>query len=156
MAKTGEPGDDFAVAYRRALAHLRRRVEAACAAQPERPERIAAGVRAAFAFAVDQPDTARLLTDEALSRGESGQAEYRGMVACFAALLRSGMGAGAGASQGTVAGEAIIGGLALLIGSRLRNGREGELADTAADAVQLVLTPYIGIEQARRVAVGRH
>jgi hypothetical protein len=48
--------------------------------------------------------------------------------------------------------RAMIGGLAMLIAQRLDLGRAAELPALAPEAIQFVLTPYLGTEEARRVA----
>lgn len=145
--------DDFAAAYEDAFARLNIQVEAACRAEREGPVRVAAGIRAAFAFAGDRPRAARLLTYDALFRGEEGQAHYRRMIAHFATLLRSARGLGSdGGEEPAVVENALAGGVALLVGRRLAHGREDELAAAAAEAARLVLTPWVGIARARQIA----
>jgi len=144
---------DFAAAFEGAFADLRARIDEACATRDEWPAQVAVGVRAAFAFAASHPDAARLLTCEALARGEQGQLHYRGMISYFATLLLPGRdlcpGDGAPAA---IAESAAVAGLTLLVGRRLELGREDELPTAAAGAAEFVLTPYVGIDEARRIA----
>lgn len=146
--------NDFAAAFEDAFARLQLHIEATCAAQSDWPARVAVGIRAAFAFAFDDPETARLLTREALTRGgEQGQRHYQRMVSYFAALLLPGRALCAdGNGPPAIAESAIAGGVVLLVGRQLERGREDQLPATAAEAVEFVLIPYIGIDQARRVA----
>lgn len=153
MVEIDALGDDFAAAFEDAFAHLRIRVETACAGERDSPVRVALGIRAAFAFAVDCPRAVRLLTDEALSRGEEGQVEYRRMISYFAGLLRSAREPGSRDGHApAIAEDAIVGGVALLVARRLAHGREGELPAAASDATRLVLTPWVGIDRARQIA----
>ncbi|HXV06332.1 MAG TPA: hypothetical protein VFP23_10560 [Solirubrobacterales bacterium] len=55
MTDIAQHPDAFANAFEAAFARLRVRVETACAAQPEWPEQVAAGVRAALQFAAADP-----------------------------------------------------------------------------------------------------
>ena len=48
--------------------------------------------------------------------------------------------------------KAMTGGIAMLIAQRLDTGREAELPAATAEAIQFVLTPYLGTEEARRIA----
>jgi hypothetical protein len=133
---------------------LRVRVEAACAGEREWPAGVAAGVRAAFDFAAECPRDARLLTIEALADGEQGQALYRSMLASFAALLRPGRDLKPGnADLPAILESANVGGVALLVIRRLDRGDEAQLPALAPDVIQFVLTPYLGTEEARRVAL---
>jgi hypothetical protein len=150
--KTQHIQEGFA-AFDLALAELRRRVENACEAEDEGPARIAAGIRACFAFAIEQPRTARLLTVEALTGGEGSQRRYRAMIAHFARLLRPAREFDfANPDLPAITESAMAGSVAQLIARRLDHGRRGELPTVAAEAVEFVLIPYVGIEEARRLA----
>jgi hypothetical protein len=48
--------------------------------------------------------------------------------------------------------KSMVGGLAMLIAQRVDTGRATELPALAAEAIQFVLTPYLGGEEAMRVA----
>jgi hypothetical protein len=75
------------------------------------------------------------------------------MIADLADLLLPGRDlAPAGAGPPAIHESAVVGGVALLVGHRLRQEREGELPALAAGAIEIVLTPYLGTEEARRVA----
>jgi hypothetical protein len=45
---------------------------------------------------------------------------------------------------------AMIGGIATIVAQRVDTGREAELPALTAEAIQFVLTPYLGAERARR------
>lgn len=153
IAEVKHPLDDFAAAFGEAFARLRARVEASCADQQEWPVRVAAGVRAAFDFAADRPHDARLLTTDALRGGEQGQSLYGDMIAHFAALLLPGRDLDPGnADPPAIVESAAAGGVALLVGRRLDRGEADALPALAPGAIQFVLTPYLGTDEARRVA----
>ncbi|HKT83670.1 MAG TPA: hypothetical protein VJQ84_07515, partial [Solirubrobacterales bacterium] len=48
--------------------------------------------------------------------------------------------------------RAMASGVAMLVAQRLSMGRESELPGIAGEAVQFVLTPYLGSAEARRFA----
>jgi hypothetical protein len=50
--------------------------------------------------------------------------------------------------------EALIAGLAGIVAGRLRNGEIASLPYLAPELTELVLTPYIGVAEAKRVAYG--
>jgi hypothetical protein len=78
------------------------------------------------------------------------------MIAGFADRLR-GCAEGFGdepTNRPSVAEEAIVGAIGLLVGSRLRGNREEELAEAAVEAAQFALTAYVGVEEAGRIARG--
>ncbi len=147
--------DTLVIAFEDAFARLRGRIEAVCADRKQCgwPVRTAAGVEAAFAFAASDLDAARVLTRETLTGGPECQARHQEMIAYFAGLLCSAREAGANPiGWSDVNDNATAGGVALLVGRRLADGRESELPSAAREAAQFVLTPWVGIERARRIA----
>jgi hypothetical protein len=155
MSATERRSDEFAAAFDAALARLCARIERACAGERKPPARVVLCVRAAFGFAAEHPRDAGLLTGEALAHGEVGQDRYRRMIARFAALLHSTRASGRdGSHRAAIGEEAIVGGIAMLIGQRLAHGREDELPAAAADAAELILIPWVGLDAAHRLAAG--
>jgi hypothetical protein len=145
--------DDFGIAFERAFAGFQIRVEEACGGRDDWPSAIAAAVRAAFGFAVEDPAAAAALTSEALAAGPDGVARHRRLLDYVAERLAAGRELRPGGPELPELTElALVGGLAGLIAERLSGGRPHELPALAPEAVQFVLTPYIGAEEARRVA----
>lgn len=153
MDEAAQRQDGFSSAFESAFAALRTRIETACAGQPDWSSGVAEGVRAALAFAAADPPAARALTTDALAAGKPGFAKYERMIAYLRGLLVAGRDEHPDAER--LPGEierALAGGIAMLVAQRLDLGREDELPDLAAEAIQFVLTPYLGIEKAKRVA----
>jgi hypothetical protein len=147
--------ESFADAFTAAFARLQVRIESACRGRPEseRPARVTAAIRAALDFAAADPVAAQILTNEALAEGREGFARYDRMIAHFAADLRCGRELSPeGELLPELTEKMMIGGVASLIAQRLDAGRNAELPALAAEAIQFVLTPYLGTEEARRVA----
>lgn len=154
MKDTAQHPDDFANAFESAFARLQIRIETACAAQPNWPAQVAAGIRAALAFAAADSAAANILTNDALAAGRAGFARYDRMLVHFAAGLRPGRTERAdGERLPEIIEKAMTGGLAMLVAQRLDMGRAAELPALAPEAIQFVLTPYLGAEEARRIAV---
>ncbi len=148
----GQPGE-FASAFDAVFARLQVAIEAACAAQPEWPDGVLAGIRAALEWAAGEPSGAQLLTNEALAGGAPGFARYERMVSYIAGLLLPGRELAPHAERlPEVTERAIASGLAMLVAQRLSLGRESELPGLAPEAAQFALTPYLGTAEARRVA----
>lgn len=146
--------DDFAIAFESAFARLRIRIETACASKDEWPGQVAAAVRVAFAFAAAHPETAATLTSELLANGRAGYDRYERMLTHFGEQLRPGRALRPeGEWLPEITEKAMVGGLVTLIAQRLDTGREAELPAIASEAIQFVLSPYLGAEEARRVAV---
>lgn len=141
--------DDFESAF----ARLQVRVETACSEEVPWPAQVAAGVRAALEFAAAEPASARLLTSDVLAVGREGYARYDRMLAHFGERLLPGRALRPeGEKLPEIIEKAMTGGIATIVAQRVDMGREGELPGLAPEAIQFVLTPYLGTEEARRVA----
>jgi len=148
--------DDFAFAFDSAFAALQVRIESACSDADKWPERVAAGIRAAFEWASAEPAAAGLLTNDALAGGSAGFERYERMIAYVAELLEPGRGrATHGERLPKITERAMASGVAMLVAQRLSLGKQAELPALAGEAIQFVLTPYLGSDEARRVALAR-
>jgi hypothetical protein len=138
MVEGARQPDDFAFAFDSAFAALQVRIESACATTAsEWPDRVATGIRAAFEWVAAEPVAAQLLTNDALASGSAGFERYERMVAYVA---------GGGAAPGRARPPPP------LVAQRLSLGQQAELPAIAGEAIQFVLTPYLGSAEARRVA----
>jgi hypothetical protein len=154
MDDAAQRHDEFADTFEPAFARLRVRVETACAGQPDWPSGTAAGIRAALALAASDPAAVRVLTTDALADGKPGFARYERVISYLCDLLLPGRAERPDAER--LPGEterALAGGIAMLVAQRVDLGRQAELPALAAEATQFVLTPYLGIDGARRVAL---
>ena len=151
MSEQAPHPDDFATAFQAAFARLQIGIETACAAEAAWPERVAAAIRAALAFAAAHPDDADLLTNRAMAAGREGFERYDRMLEHFGDGLRPGRAERPhGPELPEITEKAMIGGLASLIANRLQ-GDVSRLPGLAPEAIQFVLTPYLGAEDARRL-----
>ena len=149
-----DEADDFAFAFDSAFATLQVRVESACRAASEWPEQVAAGIRAAFDWAAAEPAAAQLLTNDALASGSAGFERYERMIAYVAGLLEPGRDqATHGERLPEITERAMASGGVMLVAQRLSLGKQAELPAIAGEAIQFVLTPYLGGSEARRVAL---
>lgn len=145
--------DDFPRAFEAAFARLQVVVEEAYVAQVEWPDQVAAAIRAGFEFAASDPGAADLLTNRALAHGSDGNARYQRFLAFAAGLLLPGRKHSPdGELLPGIVEQSVAGGIIMLVAQRVDQGRAGELPTLVPDAVQFALTPYLGVEAARRVA----
>jgi hypothetical protein len=157
MDDAAQPPDEFANAFESAFTRLQERIESACDGQSDWPAGVAGGIRAALIFAATDPAAARMLTTEALAAGKPGFVHYERMIFYLRNLLASGRAERPDAEQLPEETErALAGGITMLVAQRLDMGRHAELPALAAEATQFVLTPYLGIDEARRVAAENH
>jgi hypothetical protein len=153
MGGTAQQPDDFAFAFDDAFAQLQVCIESACAVASGWPDGVAAGIGSAFSWVAAEPAAAQLLTNDALASGRAGYERYERMVAYIAELLAPGRQlAGHGERLPEITERAMASGVAMLVAQRLSLGQQGELPAIAGEAVQFVLTPYLGSAEARRIA----
>jgi hypothetical protein len=153
MEDIADSPDDFAAAFETSFARFQIHVEEACAGRPDWPARTAAAIRAGLEFAAAHPETANLLTNEALASGADGIARYRRLIAYIAGAFAEGRQEDAqGRELPQLTEQALAGGLLGLVAERLDRGSAAELPALAPQAIQFALTPYLGLEQARRIA----
>jgi AcrR family transcriptional regulator len=140
-------------AHERAFGRLSKTIVDACRTQAAWPDRVASAVARALDFAVESPDDAQLVV--ACHAASEPKLASRGQAAHekLADLLR------AGRRQAHVAHtppelteQAVIGAAMSVVGSSLLKGEVAELPELGPELTQIVLTPYLGEEEAHRVA----
>jgi hypothetical protein len=94
------------------------------------------------------------LTNEALAHGPEGIARHERLIA----YLRKGLALGRQERPENdrlpgITERAMASGVVMLVAQRVDQGRAAELPALAPEAIQFVLTPYLGAEEARRVAL---
>ena len=139
-------------AHERAFERVSGAIVAACREEAAWPERVAGAIGAALDFAVDSPSEAHLVvvahtTSERLaSRGQEAHEK-------LADLLRIGREqVDAPLSPPAVTEQAVVGAAMAVVGARLLAGETGTLSLLAPELTQIILMPYVGDEEAKRVA----
>lgn len=137
------------VAFGRLSAGLRQ----ACGGKDGWPAKVAAGVSAAVDYARAVPDEARLLvldavgTEPVLARRAVASTEE------LTDFLRSGRDQSERAAElPELTERALVGAMTSVIGARLVAGRADSLPALKPQLVELMLMPYVGLEEARRLA----
>jgi hypothetical protein len=154
MGGRAQQPEDFAFAFDSAFAQLQVRIESACAEAGGWPDGVAAGIRSAFEWVAAEPSAAQLLTNDALAGGSAGYERYERMVSYIVGLLAPGRElADHGERLPQTTERAMASGVAMLVAQRLSLGQQGELPAIADEAIQFVLTPYLGSAEARRIGV---
>jgi AcrR family transcriptional regulator len=134
--------------FERLLALLLR----ACATEREWPDKVGAAFGAIFAFLREAPDEARLLTLDALATDLTIARQVIDSNAHLAALLRDGRRhTPLGPALPDLTEEALVGAVSAIVGGRLLEGGVEALGRMEPELVQLVLTPYVGVEEAMQV-----
>ena len=127
----------------------------ACAGERQWPWKVKAAFATVFAFAHEAPDEARLLTLDALATDLTIARQVVDSNAHLAALLRDGRRhTPLGSALPDLTEEGLIGAVSSIIGGRLLEGGVKAIEGMEPELVQIVLTPYVGAQEAARVAGG--
>jgi AcrR family transcriptional regulator len=145
--------DAFLVAYELGHAKGMAIVERAFIAETRWRAAVRAGISALFDFLAAEPSFAHLaLVEAVIATRRSAERSQRG-VGAYAQMLLPGLGqAGEGAGPPAVTIEAITGGMFELCASYAQRGRIAELPELAPRATYFALAPFIGGDEAARVA----
>lgn len=152
----GSKDECFFAAYDEAVERLRTDVVSACADEGEWALGVCAGLGAALAGLTAEPGQANLLLVEGLRAGPGVCGRFQVAVESFVPYLRD------RAPQGTSAGrppgaadEAVVGGIASLLGRRVLAGETARLDRFFPELAEFALTPYLGVAEARRIISSR-
>lgn len=127
--------------------------EAVRAAPPGWSERIRAGLSALLAFAASESALARVFVVESLSAGPTAAERYERTVRAVVPFFRLGRcGSKHGDSLPPTLEETIVGGIFWVVYQRIVTGRSEELEGLLEEVVEFALTPYLGVEAARKIA----
>ena len=142
-------------AHQMAFSHLSQAIVDACGSRTVWPERVDAAIGAALDFAARSPAEAHLIVVSCHTASEPNLAA-RGRVAHekLAALLRAGRRQVADTRMPpTLTEQAVIGAAMSVVGVRLLAGEAEELPELRSELSQIILAPYLGDKEARRVAL---
>lgn len=144
----------FLAAYDTAVDRVRTAVVEACLALGTAPwaRRVQVGVIALLGVLAEEPALAAIVFAEGLRAGRGIYDRYQNAVESFVPLLREGAPDGPGGEPVPEAtDEAVVGGVASLLGRRAIAGGTADLTSLAPDVLEFVLTPHLGTEAARRI-----
>lgn len=144
----------FVAAYDVATERIRQKVLQACAELPPEdwPARVREGIGALLDLLAEDPPLASITLVEGLRAGPGVYDRYQAAVESFVEQLQEG--APAGPEGGEVpAGtdEAVVGGIASMLGRRVLIGEAGNVDQLFPQVVEFALTPYLGVAEARRI-----
>jgi AcrR family transcriptional regulator len=145
----------FVAAYDTVMNELRGRVEAGFEGAADWPHAVRSGIAAMLAFLAAEPHLARLCMVEALVAGPVVVERYDAAIQSFVPYFQSGR---EGRSPEVLARlsptteEALVGGMVSLISRRIIAGKAEQLEKLLPDLVEFTLTPYLGSEEAAKIA----
>jgi AcrR family transcriptional regulator len=146
--------DCFIAAYDAAIERIREQVVLACeaAAAKQWPQRVRDAIASLLKLFSEQPALASIALVEGLRAGRGVYDRYQAAVESFVGLLRAGsppLPQGSEALEAT--DEAVVGGIASLLGRRVLAGEAERLSELFPEILEFALGSYLGAEEARRI-----
>ncbi len=147
----------FVAAFDTVTEQMRERVDEAFKAEDDWPVATRAGIEAMLVFLASEPNLARLAMVEALVAGPVVVERYDAAVQTFLPYITAGR---EGASKKVLkhlsdsTEEALVGGMVSLVSRRIVAGQIEELESLLPDLTEFTLTPFVGSDEASRVAQG--
>lgn len=142
----------FVTAYDDTVERLRGEVLDACAERSNWADGVCAALAAALGFFAREPAHADLLLVEGLRAGPGIYDRFQEAVQSFVPYLRDGAPAPVSSGHAPEAiEEAVVGGIASLLGRRVLAGEAERLERFFPDIAEFALTPYLGTDEARRI-----
>jgi AcrR family transcriptional regulator len=146
--------DCFIAAYDAAVTEIRERVVGSCEAVADGtwPLRVSAAIAALLELSASEPALASIVLVEGLRAGRGVYDRYQAAIESFVAYLREGAPASpAGAQVPEATGEAVVGGVASMLGRRVLAGEAEQLGQLFPEILEFVLSAYMSLEEARRI-----
>ncbi|HEX7059288.1 MAG TPA: TetR/AcrR family transcriptional regulator [Solirubrobacterales bacterium] len=148
-----DKADCFEAAYEMVIDHIRTAMAAAADSFEEWPQKVRAALATMLRFLAGEPELARVVMIEPIAAGGKIAARHRASLQSFVEILRAGRPRHSGARQlPETTEEALVGGIAALIVREVNAGRTDRLEEQLPQLVELVLAPYLGAEEAERLA----
>jgi AcrR family transcriptional regulator len=144
----------FIAAYDAAIERIRGQVAAACEAAEgeEWAQRVRGGIDALLRLLTAEPALASLALVEGLRAGRGVYDRYQAAVDSFVGYLREDAPpALMGGEVPETTDEAVIGGIASLLGRRVLAGEADRLSELFPEILEFALAAYLGEEEARRI-----
>jgi AcrR family transcriptional regulator len=129
-------------------------ISKACAAEPDWPAKVAAAAAASLAFASEAPDEARLLSLDVVGADPGVARRVLASNERLAAMLRAGRQHYPEAKELPELTEiALVSAISSLLNGLFIDDRGDRIETLKPQIVQLLLMPYVGAEEAQRLAV---
>lgn len=143
----------FLAAYEMVAEHILDSMRAAAGSFNEWPQQVRAALATMLRFLAEEPELARLCLIEPPAAGGQIAARHRETTQRLVEILRAGRPSHSGDRPlPEVTEETLVGGAVSLIVRELSADRADQLEQLLPDLVELVLSPYLGAEEAERLA----
>lgn len=143
----------FLAAFEVVAGHVRELAAEAVEPLPDWPHRAIAAARAVLAFLAAEPDLARLCLVESQGAGPAVAARFHDAVHEVVPFLEQGRAERPrGRELPDTTEESVIGALVSLAGRKVAAGEAEQLEDLLPDCAEFILSPYLGADEAKRLA----
>jgi AcrR family transcriptional regulator len=145
----------FVAAYDTVMNELQERVTKGFEEAEDWPHAVRDGIAAMLEFLAAEPHLARLCMVEALVAGPVVVERYDAAIQSFVPYFQSGREGRPPevlARLSPTTEEALVGGMVSLISRRIIAGKTEQLEELLPDLVEFTLTPYLGSEEAAKIA----
>jgi AcrR family transcriptional regulator len=143
----------FLAAYEMVADHIRDSMQAAAESFAEWPEQVRAALATMLRFLASEPELARLCMIEPVAAGGEIAARHRATMQGFVTILKAGRPEHSGGRPLPEATEeTLVGGIVSLIVREISAGRAKDLEKLLPDLVELILAPYLGVEEPERLS----
>jgi AcrR family transcriptional regulator len=146
--------DCFIAAYDTAVERVREDLLVACSnsGAEDWTGRVTAGLEALLKHFDSEPATASIVLVEGLRAGRGVYDRYQAAIESFVTLIGEGAPRSAvGNEVPETTDEAVVGGIASMLGRRLLAGEGEQLSELFPEILEFVLAAYLGAEEARRI-----
>lgn len=143
----------FLAAYEMVADHVRASMQAAAESFEDWPQKVRAALATMLRFLAGEPELAHICMIEPVAAGGEVAARHRASMQGLVEILKAGRPEHAGERPLPEATEeTLVGGIVSLIVREISAGRTAELEKLLPDLIELTLAPYLGTEEAERLA----
>ena len=147
--------DCFFAAYDAAIERVKEQIAVGCEREREWPARMREGFAELLRLLAADPALASIVLVEGLRAGRGVYDRYQAALEGFVVDLRAGAPTAPGGGEVPKAThEAVVGGIASLLGRRVLAGEAERLEQLLPELLEFALSPYLGTAEARRITSG--
>ena len=142
----------FLAAYEMVAEHIAASMRAAAESFDEWPQKVRAALATLLRFLAGEPELARVCMIEPIAAGGEIAARHRASMQALVEILKAGRPEHGGRPLPEATEETLVGGIVSLVVREISADHAEKLEALLPDLVELTLSPYVGPEEAARLA----